>query len=355
MPSHYEEEKKVERSRLPGLKPGEKLTTAGPGIEAIKSAVSRTGGTLFGDIAPEIRGGYRGYETGDRAGTGFMESGIPIPPDQAGVMQPMPARPAVGTTGAPMVTLPDGIGGSGTVGTGGAMPTSPVDLTPRLGEIEAGVEGALPAAFDKDRAHRLAMAKYPEGQPRLPAAQQSVYGDAIDSVLGPAPTVQPTPQGIPSEITPPVSSGNAMVDLFRWVSHNKRVQQQNKMMAEQEKLGLESERYAGEQEFKERELASEEKGREGALNIKRRQAIATEAKSAEKLDPFKKRAMDLLQKDPNYPFLEGEEKRTAELKAIEEVEKRHGRSEKKPKLKEGDEKIINGVTYKVVGGKVVKL
>lgn len=385
MPSHYEEEKKVERSRLPGLRPGEKLTTAGPGIEAIKSAVSETGKTLFGGIAPETRGGYRGYETGGRAGTGFMESGIPIPTDQAGVMQPMPVRPAVGRTVAPIMTLPDGTGGAGAVGTGGAMPTSPVDLTPRLGEIEAGVEGGIPSAFDTKKAHDLGMARYPEGQayipyeqPRLSAGQQSVYGDVLDKFLpstkpgllggdgdlpekipyGPGnfrdyagkPTsiygdpveqpegydprladimsraTQPTQQGaIPSGISGPGSSGNAMVDLFRWVSHNKRVQQQNKIMAEQKKLGLESERYAGEQEFKERKLASEEKGREATLDLSRRKAIATEAKKAEKRDPSIKEARAFaLKTNPDFAYLPKEEQDTIILREIKKTRQLHG-------------------------------
>lgn len=348
MPSHYNEEEKKKRSRLPGLEPGKELTTAGPGIEAIKSAVSETGKTLFGGIAPEKRGGYRGHEIGERAGTGFMESGIPIPTSQAGVMQPMPTRPAMGDTADPMLALPDGVGGTGT---GEAIPSGAVDLTPRLTDISTGVASGLPPAFDVDAAHKLGMKRFGEGQVHLPPGQRSRYSDIMDKVLGPAPTTGPAPvtEGIPSEIAAPGSSGNAMVDLFRWVSHNKRVQQQNKQLAEQKKRGLEAERYEDEQEFKERKLVSEEKGRTGALDLSRRKAIATEAKGAEKLDPFVKRAVDLLEKSDEYKYEQDPEKRrTMRLKEIEEVEKRHGRSrsgEKKvarKKIGEKEYEKVNG-------------
>jgi hypothetical protein len=354
MPSHYNDEKK--RSRLPGLKPGEALTTAGPGLEAVKKVVGGVTGAITGGepVTP-----YRGYGLGEKRGMGFMEAGIPIPEDQAGVMQTMPTKPvALGgispkTPGVVDITPPMG-GGAGAIP--GAMPTGPVDLTPRLGEIEAGVEGALPAAFDTEKAHRLGMERYGEGQVYLPPGQRSRYADIMDSVLGPAPTppagaARPITEGIPSEITPPARSGNAMVDLFRWVSHNKRLQQQNKQMAEQKRLNLEAQKYEGEQEFKEKKLVSEEKGRKGALDLSRRKAIATEAKGAVKLDPFVKRARDIaLKKNPDFAYLPKEEQDTIILQEIERTQKLHGQ-DKKPKPKEGDTKTLGDKEYKKVNGK----
>jgi len=332
MPEHYDDDKK-ERSRLPGLKPGQKLATAGPGIEAIKSAVSKTGETLFGGIAPEKRGGYRGYETGDRAGTGFMESGIPIPPD------PIPPRPAMGTTVAPMMTLPDGTGGTGAggVAAGGALPSGPLEMWAqgeKGGFGAMGEEGALPSSWDVDAANKRGMEKYGEGAYNLSPRLRTMYGDVMDKTLGPA-TIQPAQQGIPSGIDAPSSSGNAMVDLFRWVSHNKRVQQQNKMRQEQERLGLEAEKYAGEQDFKERKLSSEEKGREGALDLSRREAIATTAKEAGgdrklTLEGLKEQAK-LLKQGFEAGSLQGEEYYTKLGNVSKQIAALEGRGKKETK------------------------
>ena len=365
MPSHYNDEKK---SRFRGLKPGKELTTTTPASEAVSKVLEGVSGIPGAITGGEPVKAYRGYGLGKERGMGFMEAGIPIPEDQAGVMQTMPTRPAVGDIGDPTQTLPVVTGGAPR----GAIPAGPVDLTPRLGDIAAGIESALPPEFDTKAAHALAEKRYPEGQAYIPDPR---FGPIMDKVLGPAPTgPEGLTQGIPSEITTggapasfadilsratqpsqggieaPSSSGNAMVDLFRFVSHNKRVEARNRMVSEQQQRDIGVEQFEKGQEFKERKLASEEKGREGALDLSRRKAIATAAKGAEKLDPFKKRALDLLQKDPEYQFLRGEEKRTAELKAIEEVEKRHGRTGTKKTPKEGTTKEIGDRSFKVVKG-----
>ena len=364
-----DDEKK--RSRFPGLKEGKELTTAGPGLEAVKRVAGGITGAITGGEPVKAD---RGYGLDKERGMGFMEAGIPIPEDQAGMMQTMPTRPAVGDISG---ATPPVVYGAPMAG-GGAMPSTITDLTPRLGEIEAGVEGAIPSTFDTGKAHDLGMERYKEGQVYLPPGQKALYGDAIDSVLGPAPTVQPTPQGIPTT-TPggydskfadvmsratsgrqgPGSSGNAMVDVLRWVSENARRKQQIGLEGEQKQRTLEAEKYAGAQEFKERKLASEEKGREGTLKLKRREAIATEAKDAEGLNLFMERAEDLIKDTDAYKYEQDPEKKeTMLLTAAENVEARHRQSKpegKGPKLKEGDERTIKGKTYRVIGGKVVEL
>ena len=356
MPSHYNEEEAIPIPKEAAFRNISSIVRT-PTVPAVKRPTGFRGeeiSTIAGMSQPQrrIAAGHR-REFGETPDLNLLRR------DTSGLgkseMMPMPIDPTTKRVLEAASTVDITPGGAG--GPRGAIPAGPVDLTPRLGEIEAGVEGALPAAFDTGKAHELGLERYQEGQVYLPPGQRGRYADIMDKVLGPAPTgpegvTRPLTQGIPSEITPPTSSGNAMVDLFRFVSHNKRVQERNRLISEQKQRDIGIEQFEKGQEFKERKLTSEEEGREGALDLSRRKAIATTAKEADKLDPFKKRALDLLQKDPEYPFLQGEEKRTAELRAIEEVERRHGRTKtgEKPKPKEGTTRTIGKKNFKVVKG-----
>ena len=212
--------------------------------------------------------------------------------------------------------------------------------TPELGllrkePIRDGVSEMMPMPMDPETQKVIeagAMAQIPGqyGPPRPPARAKGTfqYADIMDKVLGPAPTpaVAPVTEGIPAEIAVPTRSGDAAVDLFRWAAYQARTKQRGEQISKARQTALDVSKFEKGMEFKEKKLAAEETGRKSAIDIKRREAIATTAKEADKPDPFVKEARAMaLKLHPDLPYLPKEEQDTIVLQEIERTEKLHGR------------------------------